>query len=282
MITALLATATSFLFGCSDFLGGIASRRDEAVRVTAAAHVLGVVAFGALVWIVPAEKVTSSDLLFGALAGLGAAIGVGSLYTALARGRMSIVAPVTAALSGSLPAIYDLVRGSEVGPFSAVALVLAIAAVIVVSANSHADERAAMPVSAVAFAVMAGVGFAGSFLSLSFTAAESALWPLLVSRVVSATAMIAIVVLTGLGPRMEPTAVRPTLGAGMLEVAANVTMINAIRIGPLAIASVLGSLYPVVVVVLARALLGERLTGLQKAAVVVALAAVLLAAMPAP
>jgi drug/metabolite transporter (DMT)-like permease len=56
-------------------------------------------------------------------------------------------------------------------------------------------------------------------------------------------------------------------------------MITAIRIGPLAVASVLGSLYPVVTILLARFVLGERLRGLQRLGIALAMAAVLLAAL---
>jgi len=69
-------------------------------------------------------------------------------------------------------------------------------------------------------------------------------------------------------------------GAGALDTAANVTMLAAIRIGPLAVASVLGSLYPVATILLARAVLGERLRGIQRAGVALALVAVLLTAIP--
>jgi drug/metabolite transporter (DMT)-like permease len=57
-------------------------------------------------------------------------------------------------------------------------------------------------------------------------------------------------------------------------------MLSAIRLGPLAVASVLGSLYPVATVLLARAILGEHLRGLQRVGVGLALAAVILAAWP--
>jgi len=56
-------------------------------------------------------------------------------------------------------------------------------------------------------------------------------------------------------------------------------MLTAIRIGPLAVASVLGSLYPVVTILLARVVLKERLRPVQRAGVVLALAAVMLTAV---
>jgi drug/metabolite transporter (DMT)-like permease len=65
----------------------------------------------------------------------------------------------------------------------------------------------------------------------------------------------------------------------VLDALATVTMITAIRIGPLAVASVLGALYPVVTILLARVVLGERIRGLQRLGIALAMAAVLLAAL---
>jgi drug/metabolite transporter (DMT)-like permease len=70
----------------------------------------------------------------------------------------------------------------------------------------------------------------------------------------------------------------PSLGAGALDAIANITMLAAIRIGPLAVASVLGSLYPIATILLARFVLKERLHWAQRAGVALALAAVLMAA----
>jgi drug/metabolite transporter (DMT)-like permease len=63
---------------------------------------------------------------------------------------------------------------------------------------------------------------------------------------------------------------------GALEVAAAVTLLLALQEGPVSVASVLASLYPVTTTFLAALVLRERLRGLQLAGVVLALVAVVL------
>ncbi|HSK48068.1 MAG TPA: EamA family transporter [Coriobacteriia bacterium] len=283
MLTVMLAVSTSALFGVGDFLGGIASRRESAIAVTAAAHGIGVVLFTLAVLLFPAPF-SAAAIAAGVSAGVSGGIGVAALYSALARGRMSVVAPLTAALSGSLPALYDFSQGAQLGTTSLVGLALALLATIIVSASSspeqHHENDPGLPPSAIVLSLVAGVAFAGSFISFSFAGDASGFWPLFAARVTSFTMLAALALIRRGTLRIDPTARRSTAGAGLLDAAANVTMISAIRIGPLAVASVLGSLYPVVTVLLARIMLGERLHGLQRFGVALALAAVVLAAWP--
>jgi len=279
MQTILLAGATAVFFGFSDFFGGLAARRDSEVTVTAAAHLLGLLILVAAALVFPATAVTSRDVLWGGFVGVSGGIGVTALYGALARGRMSVVAPITAALSGSLPALYDLARGTALRPVALAGLGVALVAIVIVSSVGHPEDRAAMPPAAIGLSLLAGVAFSCSFIGLSFTGASAGLVPLVAARAVSALVLSGIVLARGRGKfRLEPTAVAPSLGAGALDAAANVTMLAAIRIGPLAIASVLGSLYPVATILLARFVLKERLHWAQRAGVALALAAVLMAA----
>lgn len=278
MPTVLLATVTAALFGCSDFFGGLASRRDSAFAVTAHAHVLGaaLIALGVLAF--PAAF-GPRDVWWGIAAGVAGGIGVTALYAALAVGRMSVVAPITAALSGSLPAIYDLARGSTIRPLSVIGLVVALGAIVVVSATGHADDRAAMPPRAIALSALAGVGFAASFVFFSLVSKTSGLVPILAARVTSAALLGALTLGVGHGARLASAARPAALAAGVLDAFANVAMLASIRLGPLAVAAVLGSLYPVATILLARAVLGERLRWPQRAGVALALVAIALTAV---
>jgi drug/metabolite transporter (DMT)-like permease len=284
MPTVLLALATSLLFGVGDFLGGIATRRDSAYAVTGTSHLLSIVLLGIAVAVLPAATPSRGDLLWGAASGLSGVIGVMALFAALALGRMSIVAPVVAALSAALPALFDLVSGTRLSPVTLGGIALALVAIVIVSLapddRLHAPAHEYRPRLALALSFVAGIGFSGAFISYSFTSAESGLTPVLAARVVSIVVSVALAFIVGRGFPADRTAMPAALGAGLTDALANVTMLTAIRLGPLAIASVLGSLFPVVVVVLARVFLGERLTGLQRAGVALAIVAVLLSAAP--
>jgi len=282
MLTVLLAVSTSLLFGVGDFLGGIASRKESALAVTAAAHAIGAVLFGFGLVIFPAAF-SAVSVWAGVAAGISGGVGVAALYSALARGRMSVVAPITAALSGSLPALYDFARGAQLSRTSLLGLALALVATVVVSTTSsedHSDGSPGLPPSAIGLSLVAGVAFSGSFISFSFATPDSGFWPLFAARVTSVTILATVALMRRGHLRLEPTVRPAAFGAGLLDAAANVTMISAIRIGPLAVASVLGSLYPVITVLLARLVLGERLRGLQRFGVVLAFVAVVLAAWP--
>lgn len=279
MLTVLFAGSTAVLFGAADFLGGLASRRDAALVVTATAHAVSVLLLVVVALVYPSEMVTRVDLLAGAVAGVLGGLGVAALYAGLAIGRMSVVAPLTAALSGSLPAVYDVVTGGRLTWLDGAGLLLALGAIIMVSISSHPDDPHGMPPAAIVFSLLAGVGFAASFIAFSFTAEPSGMWPLVSARVVSAVCLSAAAgvryrrVLALVGVR------KSAIATGVLDSAANVTMLLAIRTGQLAIASMLGSLYPVVTVLAAFVILRERVTGLQRVGIIVALGAVLLTAL---
>ncbi len=282
--TIILALSTSVLFGVGDFLGGVATRRDSSFAVTGTSHMFSIVLLAGAVLLLPTATPTSSDLIWGAVSGLCGVIGVNALFGALAVGRMSIVAPLSAAMSAALPATYDLASGTTLGSLTITGIALALVAIVIVSIapddQLHEPVHEYRPRRAFGLALLSGVGFSGAFIAFSFTSVESGLTPVLVARVVSIAVAVVLALRFGNGFPVKRAALAPTLGTGLTDALANVTMLAAIRLGPLAIASVLGSLFPVVVVALARVFLHERLHMWQRVGVVLAVVAVLLSAMP--
>jgi drug/metabolite transporter (DMT)-like permease len=273
VLTALLASAGAALFGSGDFLGGFASRKTPALAVSAVMYAVGAALFVVLVAVARPQAVIFGDYAWAASSGVFGTIGVLALYAALATGRMSVVAPLTAGLAGAGPAAFDLLRGTRVGAASLVGIVL-------VSTTRGTVEEHGMPRRAIALSVLSGVTFALSLISLSLTASASGFAPLLVARLVGLALMGVALFARRRSITWDPGSVRLAAFAGVLDAGANVAILSAIRVGPLAVASVVGGLYPVMTMLLARVFLGERLKRHQAFGVAIALAAVVLTALP--
>jgi drug/metabolite transporter (DMT)-like permease len=280
MLTALLASAGAALFGCGDFLGGFASKKSPALAVTAVMFAAGAITLLPLLAAMPPQAVSPADLAWSILSGAVGTIGVIALYAALSTGRMSVVAPLTASLSGAGPAAFDLLRGTPVGATSLAGMALALVAVVVVSTTQGTVEEHGMPAKAIALSVLAGACFACSLTSVSLTVPASGFAPLLIVRLTGLAIMGVALFARRKSIHWDAGSVRLAALAGVVDVGANMALLTAMRIGPLAVASVVGSLYPVVTMLLARVFLSERLKTHQAFGAALALAAVVLTALP--
>ena len=279
MLTALTATLGAALFGGADFLGGLASRKAPALAVTITSQSVGfvILVVGSFVW--GSSGNLGVPVGWGVAAGVSGGIGVVALYAGLATGRMSVVAPVTAALSGSIPAIVDFANGTRVGPLTLVGIVLAFVAIVIVSISGH-DQSSVRAWRALGFALIAGIGFSGSILSYAQTPPSSGLWPLAAARVTAVVMLVTVGLVARRSVRLRGEAVRIAVFAGAVDAGANTAVVTALRLGPVAVAAVLAALYPVVTVLLARFVLHEQVRGWQRVGIVLALVAVVLTALP--
>jgi drug/metabolite transporter (DMT)-like permease len=278
-MTVLLALAAAAVYGAGDFLGGLASRRAAALQVVALSHVAG---FGALVALLPAvggAQPTMSDLVWGGVAGLAGGLGVWLLYRGLAEGPMNVVAPLTAVCAGMLPLAAGLISGERPGPLPLVGVVLALVGIALVTREDTTTVTGDPPVKrAVALALGAGAMFGVFFVLVARSDPASGLWPLVAARVVSSAAACTLLLRARHGLRLPAATLRTVVGAGVLDTLANVLYLLAARRGLVSLVAVLTSLYPASTVLLARAVLGERMHRAQLTGVGVALAAVALMA----
>jgi len=283
MLTAVIATLGAALYGVADFLGGLASRKSTALGVTVGGQVVGMLALLAVSLVIPPASWTDPVLLWGIAAGLCGGTGVLCLYAGLAAGRMSVVAPITASLSAAIPAAVGLIfRGEQLSAVGATGIALALVAVIIVSLTDEPEEGAGKNTrAALLFAILSGIGFSGAILSFSQTPASAAFVPLVISRFTAIVVLGSIALVRGMRPSSLSNVRGLVLATGLTDAAANAVQVTALRIGPLAVASVLGALYPVLTVILARYILHERLRGWQRVGIVLALVAVVLTAWPA-
>jgi drug/metabolite transporter (DMT)-like permease len=225
---------------------------------------------------VPVEEVTAADLAWGAIAGIAGLVGLVILYSTLAAGTMSVVAPISGAVAAAIPVVFDLARGKDMSLLRVLGIALALAAVLLVGLDHsarHLDVRLLLQAAA------AGVAFAAFFIALGFTDEASGLWPLVAAR--SVTIPISFVVALALGVSAPPHGHDLSLvaAAGTLDMGANVAIALALQRGPLGINSVLSSLYPAVTAVVAVVVLKERPSTQQLVGIGLALAAVLALAL---
>jgi drug/metabolite transporter (DMT)-like permease len=261
------ALSSAAAYGVGDFVGGLAARRTPVLQVTLIAQAAGLLALLPATALLPGE-VSAAGLGFGALAGLAGMTGLLLYLRGLAVGPMGVVAPLSAVVGAGLPLVAGVLGGERPGPVAALALAVALAAIAMASAGSRGNAAAG---AGLAYGLGAGVGFGLFFVVLDLTPAGSGLWPLVAGRVTSVT-LLALVLL-GRGRSAPLHGVRLMVVCGVLDTAANVLFLLAARAGALSVSGVLVSLYPVVVVVLARFVLRERLTGLQLTGVGLALTA---------
>ncbi|MEC8947360.1 MAG: EamA family transporter [Actinomycetota bacterium] len=271
----ILALISSALFGAGDFLGGVASRRTHVLVVVGASHVVGLFL---ILSVAPfmADAITLRDLGLGGIAGIAGVVGITCLYHSLSRGPMALVAPITAVSNAAVPALWGIYFGDRLSAPQTVGVVLGLAAILLVSRVSGEEPTAgnATP-GLIGMALLSGVGFGGFFICMDLTTEATTPWPLVSARVVSAG--IALILLTRM--RRSPIPRRDEargaiVGAGVLDMTANLAILIAVHHGMLSLVVVLGSLYPASTVLLARYVLQERMARTQVVGLVVALAAI--------
>jgi drug/metabolite transporter (DMT)-like permease len=186
---------------------------------------------------------------------------------------MAVVSPLTAATTAAIPVVVDLAVGGTLAVVSALGVVLALAAIATI-AGERSEQR--LSPGLVLMALAAGTGFAVFFIAISQTAEASGFWPLVGARAV--TLPIGVLIHRSLEPPVRPTLAgfRWVAVAGLLDMGANLLVAVALQRGPLGVVSVLSSMYPVVTALVAVAVVGERLTRVQMAGVVMAMVAVAL------
>jgi len=148
--------------------------------------------------------------------------------------------------------------------------------VIAASIERHVNIHGSRIGPGVGYALLAALGFGFSLIALSKAAAGGALWAPLSMR----AAGLPLIMIAVLFLRPSTEGVRAAwwllVGVGIFDTSANMLFGLASTRGLLSVVSVLASLYPVVLVALARFLLHERIAKHQLAGVAVALGGVAL------
>lgn len=276
MIALLLALGSSLAYGCADFLGGLGARKAHVLRTVMIAAPASL-AVELLLWPVLGASFSAGALGWGAASGVASAAAFALLYRTLAIGPMNVLSPVTALVSAALPVGVGLLQGEHLAVTGLVGLPLALVAVLLVSAG-HGAGSARPSRTALLLAFGAGTAIALQLIFLHQAPSDSGVAPLIVGRAVSSAVTLAAAGVMHRRLGSERPAYAMSAAAGVLDSLANLLFLLAARSGDLAVVAVIVALYPADTVLLARAVLAERvhrgqLVGLGTAAVAVGLLA---------
>jgi drug/metabolite transporter (DMT)-like permease len=276
MLPIVLALAASAAWGGADFLGGRASRGMGALGVATVSKLAGATGL-ALVCLAAGDVPSRTEAAWAVGAGVFGAVGLVELYRSLALGPMSLVAPLTAC-GGAVPVAAAVISGDIPEPLTSVGLVVAFAGAVIVS--RPADPGAATPgmgrAALVHSLVAAGaLGLGLTFLQQAAKAPGDATLGLSLAAAVTTASLLVVTSAARGALEAPPRLLLPAvIACGVLDVTANVLFAQASAEGEAASVAVLGSLYPLATVVLARVWLGERISATQGAGVLAAIAGV--------
>ncbi len=276
MLSILFGLLSAVSWGAGDFAGGLGGRRAGAYRAAFYGELLGLAALLAAAPFVREAAMPWQDWVWSALAGALGAGGLAILYRAMATGRMSITAPVSALMAAVLPVIVAAFAEGLPGPLTFAGFGLALAALWLVSQAGGISIQAFRHFSDLRLPLISGVFFGLYFILMHQGSQQAVLWPMIAARCAGTVTLLAIAASRGeLG--WPGKSLLPLFGLNAAgDIGGNAFYILAGQAGRLDVAAVLGSLYPGMTVILAWLLLRERLTRTQSAGILAALAAILL------
>lgn len=272
-VAIFLALISALVYGTADFTGGIATKRNGlTLPVVVFSQLSGWVVVVALIPVLPTSHPHLSDVWWGLASGVAGSTGLMFFYRGLARGAMSIVSPVASAVSAVIPVVGGLLAGDAPAALALAGVVLGVVAVGLLGTQPMASHHDALdsPMKSFVGALCAGCGFGGFFVLLHHTSHNSGLWPLFFARLGSATLLITLSLARRQPIKLVRGAVRITLIAGAIDMAANAVYLVVSHMALLSIIGVIVALYPISTLVLARFVLHERVSKIQAGALVLA------------
>lgn len=273
-MVSLLALCSSLVWGTSDFVAGVKAKSLPAAAVVGWSQAAALVAMSVAVALRSPHFAPGPWPLWSVLAGACGSSALVCFYAALSSGSMGVVAPI-ASLGVLVPVGLGILEGETLSPLTWAGMAVAIVGVLLASGP---ELDAAISRRPVLLAVAAGAGFGMTLYAIDRGSGYSVVNTLWGMRVTSVLLFgIAALVLWRTGG-VRATDAPILVAVGLADLLANLLFALASSRGQVSVASVLGSLYPVVTATLAYAVLRERLRPVQVIGAAVTVAAVLLIA----
>ena len=308
MLAIILALASAISYGSSDFYAGLAARTASVIQVTLLASVSAAVVVLAALPFAADHRPSGAALAWGAAAGAGGTLGALALYLGFRYAAFSVAGPLSAVGTAGFSVLAGLLWGERPSTLDLIGIVVALPAILAVSASAAGEAepeggagqeagrpsrpvagvdgeagqeagRPSRPVAGVVAGLIAGACFALLLIGLNRAGSGSGLWPVAAAEAAELAMAAAAAALTRNLRRPGGRPGRLAVIAGAAGAAGTLLYFFASHDGFLAVVAVLTSLYPASTIVLARILLGERLTRLRLTGLALAGACVALIAV---
>jgi drug/metabolite transporter (DMT)-like permease len=308
VLAIVLSLISALGYGASDFAAGLASRAASVLQVTVLSEAVSMLLLLVIVPGVSTQSPTPAALWWGVFAGVSEVVGTFALYLGFRHAAFSVASSLSAVGSAAFAVIAGLALGERPGTLALVGIGVALPAIVAVSASPDEpasdepgpdepapDEPAPAGSSpattdrhpsatgrhalGVILGLLAGAGFAGMFIGLNRAGSSHDLWPAVTAQ---GAALVTAFVAAAAARQLSRPTMRTALLAALTGATGTVGLIFyflATHLGLLAITAVITSLYPASTIVLARAVLTERLTKARVAGLCLAAASVALIAI---
>ena len=271
----LLGVLVAVSVGSADFLSGLAARRMRTSVVVALSQLWGLAPLAIFIAATDRSPPATWDLLLGVFAGGAMVVGISCLVRGLGVGRMSVVAPVTAALGAAVGVVYGFVIGERPGVRAVIGVVLAIAAVVLIArVAEHRDSDAGAPPAharhviagrAQEMILAVGAGLTLGAVQVFFAAAsdDAGMWPVGTTRLTTGVLAGAFVLsrlrADGRPAPLTATGARLVAGYALLDTLGVAMLIEAFRQGYVSLVAPVAALFPAATVLWARLILADRM-----------------------
>ena len=267
-----LALGASLAWGVADFVGPLWGRTWGALRVLLWAQVGGVVAI-AIAVAIHGEGPHGAAILLAIPAAVSGTLGLYAYYRGMAIGAMTVVAPI-AGVSAIVPVAFGIAAGDHPRPAQYAGVACAIVGVGLASLEQQGGTRHLA--AGVGLAALAAVGFGFYFPPMHAAGSADFWWASMLFRSTAFVIVLAAVAVNRPPLRLQARDLAVVLAVGIGDTVGNVLFAASSAHGLISLTSVLASLYPIVTVLLAAAVLHEHVSSPQRLGIVLTLAGVVL------
>jgi drug/metabolite transporter (DMT)-like permease len=276
--TILYGILSALTWGAGDFAGGLATRKIGAYRAVFYSELLGLLVLFLVVGFLHEEVPPVPSFVIAGAAGMVGSLGLIILYYSMARGQMSIAAPVSALFAAVLPVLFSAFTQGLPAFIQFIGFGLALTAIWLISQGDSHHRLRMDRLADLRLPLLAGLGFGSYFILMNYATEgiSSTFWLMIASRS-AGMVMLFVFVLARREVFGVPRGTWGLLwGNAIFDVGGNFFYLLALQVGRLDISAILSSLYPGATVILAWVFLKERISRPQWIGIFIALTAIAL------